>query len=60
MGVQPIGGHTTWFHAGSAGTFGAIVMIQPDRGTVVVVLANAGSDEAIPAAQDAAIELLSR
>ena len=59
-GVQPVGGTTTWFHAGSAGTFGAIVMIQPDRDVAVVVLTNAGSEDAILAAQSAAIELLSR
>ena len=57
-GVQPVGGATTWFHAGSAGTFGAIVMIQPGRDIAVVVLTNAGSNEAVLAAQDAAIELL--
>ena len=56
--VQPLGGTTTWFHAGSAGTFGAIVMIQPARDAAVVVLTNAGSNEAIFAAQDAAIQLL--
>jgi CubicO group peptidase (beta-lactamase class C family) len=59
-GVQPVGGATTWFHAGSAGSFGAIVMIQPDRDVAVVVLTNAGTDDAVLAAQSAAIELLGR
>jgi CubicO group peptidase (beta-lactamase class C family) len=57
-GVQPVGGATTWFHAGSAGTFAAIVMIQPDRDVAVVILTNAGSEDAILAAQAAAIEVL--
>jgi CubicO group peptidase (beta-lactamase class C family) len=58
-GVQPIAGATTQFHVGSAGTFVAVVMIQPDRDRAVVLLSNAGSDGAIQAVQAAAIELLS-
>jgi hypothetical protein len=49
-----------YLHAGSAGGVGAIVMIQPDRDLALVVLPNAGSDDAILAAQAAAIELPAR
>jgi CubicO group peptidase (beta-lactamase class C family) len=56
--VLSVGGATAWVHAGSNATFAAVVMIQPDRDIAVVVLTNAGSADAIQAAQSAASELL--
>jgi CubicO group peptidase (beta-lactamase class C family) len=56
--VLPVGGATAWVHAGSNATFAAVAMIQPDRDIAVVVLTNAGSADAIQAAQSAAAELL--
>jgi len=59
-GVQRVAGATTSFRVGSAGTFAACVMIQPDRDIAVVILSNAGSDRAINAVQSAAIDVLTR
>ena len=59
-GVGTIAGATTSYHVGSAGTFAAVVMIQPGRDLAVVILSNAGNDRALEAVQAAAIELLAR
>lgn len=59
-GATRVNGADASYHVGSAGTFAVVVMIQPDRDVAVAVATNAGSDDAIDAIQEAAIEALDR
>jgi len=45
-GVQPWEGAKTSVHLGSAGTFFALVAVQPERDLAVTVMTNAGGDRA--------------
>jgi len=58
--VGPLNRTISSFHAGSSGSFGAVVIIQPERDLAVVVVTNAGSSRAVEAIQKAAIELATR
>ena len=57
-GVQEWEGARTSVHAGSAGTFYALVAVQPTRDVAVAVLTNAGGSRAEKAAVDLARELV--
>ena len=57
-GVQPWEGARTSVHAGSAGTFFAIVALQPERDLAVAVMTNAGGQRAEAASIAAARELI--
>jgi CubicO group peptidase (beta-lactamase class C family) len=57
-GVQSWEGARTSVHAGSAGTFFAIVTIQPERDLAVAVLTNAGGSKAEAVSIDLARELV--
>ena len=56
--VQLIDGVKSSAHEGSAGTFYAIVVVQPTRDLAVVVLTNAGTDVAEQAISEVALTLL--
>jgi CubicO group peptidase (beta-lactamase class C family) len=58
-GVQPWEGARTSVHAGSAGTFFAIVALQPERDVAVAVVTNAGGSRAEAASKQVARELIS-
>jgi CubicO group peptidase (beta-lactamase class C family) len=58
-GIQPWEGARTSVHAGSAGTFFALVAVQPERDLAVAVLTNAGGSRA-EAASIEAIRKLTR
>jgi len=57
-GVQQWEGSMTSVHAGSAGTFFAVVAIQPERDLAVAVVTNAGGQLAATAATELARELI--
>jgi CubicO group peptidase (beta-lactamase class C family) len=57
-GVQPWEGSRTSVHAGSAGTFFALVAVQPERNLAVAILTNAGGKRAEAASIEAARELI--
>ena len=52
-----LGGAETFAHEGSAGTFDAVVLMQPSRNIAVTAFVNAGGLDASKAAQTAALEL---
>jgi CubicO group peptidase (beta-lactamase class C family) len=57
-GVQPWEGSRSSVHAGSAGTFYALVAVQPERNVAVAILTNAGGQRAEAASIEAARELI--
>jgi CubicO group peptidase (beta-lactamase class C family) len=57
-GVQPWEGALTSVHLGSAGTFYALVAVQPKRDLAVAVLTNAGGDRAEAASVSLARDLI--
>jgi CubicO group peptidase (beta-lactamase class C family) len=59
-GVQEWEGARTSVHAGSAGTFYALVAVQPERGSAVVVMTNAGGSRAEAASVELARDLVRR
>jgi len=58
--VQPLAGVRSSAHEGSAGTFHAIAVVQPERDLAVAVFANAGGEEAAEANRALARQLLGR
>lgn len=58
--VQPLAGARASAHEGSAGTFHAIVVLQPERDLAVAVFANAGVGEVGEANRELVRELLER
>jgi CubicO group peptidase (beta-lactamase class C family) len=59
-GVQPFEGARTSVHAGSAGTFFALVAVQPERDLAVAVMTNAGGHRAEVASLELVRELIGR
>jgi CubicO group peptidase (beta-lactamase class C family) len=57
-GVQSFEGARSSVHAGSAGTFTALAVVQPERDLAVVVLTNAGGQHASATAVAATRELI--
>jgi CubicO group peptidase (beta-lactamase class C family) len=57
-GVQPFEGARSSVHAGSAGTFTALAVVQPERDLAVVVLTNAGGERATAAVVEATRTLI--
>jgi CubicO group peptidase (beta-lactamase class C family) len=52
-----LGSDTAFAHEGSAGTFHAITVLVPQRNAAVLVVTNAGGDDAADAIRDAALTL---
>jgi CubicO group peptidase (beta-lactamase class C family) len=57
-GVSTINGALTYAHEGSAGTFDALVVIQPDRDVAAAVFTNAAGTESLNALSSVAAEIL--
>ena len=57
-GIQPWEGARTSVHLGSAGTFYALVAVQPERDLAVAVMTNAGGDRAEAASVSLARHLI--